>query len=193
MPILFFAVKSYNIMFIVTKIKGVFMEIKTKIQFQDLKDFYFYHYKKKIIGYYFFLIAVCVGTTAFLEIQNGEYDLVTFIISFALGAIISLIMSFLYVLYLLWFGKRLLKSNKLYKYEQTYRFDAEGIFNKSEVGEAQIKWNDLYKVAETKKVFLLYISRYQAFIIPKKEIKEDKEIQYLKDLLRKSVSKAKLL
>ena len=160
---------------------------------KDLKDFYFYHYKKRILGYYFFLIAVCVGTTAFLEIKNGEYDLLSFIITFALSAIISLIMSFLYALYLLWFGKRLMKSNKLYKYEQTFRFDDDGIFNKSEVGEGKIKWNDLYKVAETKKTFLLYISRYQAFIIPKKEIKEDNEIHNLKVLLRKSVSKVKLL
>ena len=86
-----------------------------------------------------------------------------------------------------------MKSNKLYKYEQTFRFDDDGIFNKSEVGEGKIKWNDLYKVAETKKTFLLYISRYQAFIIPKKEIKEDNEIHNLKVLLRKSVSKVKLL
>ncbi|HEY9062307.1 MAG TPA: YcxB family protein [Pseudobacteroides sp.] len=165
------------------------MEIKTKMLFEDIKAYYFYHYGKKVLGYFIFLIFTVVATFFFRGYQKGDrFDVYMLLISIILGIIISSVFSSLYILYLLWYGKRLLKSNKLFRYEQTYIFDDEGIFNKSEIGEAKIKWKDFYKAAETKKAFIIYVSRYQAFIIPKREIKENQGIQYIRNLLKSSLN-----
>lgn len=165
------------------------MEIKTKILFEDIKEYYFYHYRRKVLGYFIFLIVIFIVTLFYLGNQNGdEFDIYMFLISIVLGIIVSSVFSCLYILYLLWYGKRLLKSNKLYSYEQTYIFDDEGIFNKSEIGEVKVKWKDFYKTAETNKAFIIYVSRYQAFIIPKREINENQGIEYIRNLLKNSLN-----
>ncbi|HHW00604.1 MAG TPA: YcxB family protein [Clostridiaceae bacterium] len=65
-------------------------------------------------------------------------------------------------------AKKHYNSNKLAREETTYIFTEEGIERSSESGTYRAKWNELYKIIETKRAVMLYSSDMTAWIIPKR-------------------------
>lgn len=87
------------------------------------------------------------------------------------GALIYLVFS---PLMLFLQSKKQIATNPVFKDAISYKINKEG-FYVSQSGEwVEFKWENLYKVIQTRYHFLFYISRDQAFIIPVR-LMEDKE------------------
>lgn len=71
-------------------------------------------------------------------------------------------------------AKKMYNSNKsIQNLELTYKFYEDGLIQESEIGRAEIKYTDLYKIGESKTNFYLRDSRVSAMIILKKNCSEE--------------------
>lgn len=87
-------------------------------------------------------------------------------------------MSVLYLLFGIWFllylpvnlylrsGKQV-KSNPVFKKPLHYTINDEGITTEQDDQQAQMKWEDLVKVTETKMSLLIYTGKRYSFVLPK--------------------------
>jgi hypothetical protein len=74
-------------------------------------------------------------------------------------------------------AKDMIKTNKLINLPNFYEIDDIGFNFQSENSNGNYKWEDLYKIKEVDSNFFLFISKHQAFIIPKRSFKNEEEIQ----------------
>jgi hypothetical protein len=55
-----------------------------------------------------------------------------------------------------------------------------------------LKWDEIYKVAESKNAFYLFISKNQAATIPKNALEDENEIGILKRLVKANLDGKKI-
>lgn len=103
------------------------------------------------------------------------------------GALIYLVVS---PLMLLLQSKKQMSSNQVFQNPILYKINNTG-FYVSQVGDwVEFRWENLYKVIETKRSFLFYISKDQSFIIPKRLL-ESNETDKIKDFISTKVNTSK--
>lgn len=79
------------------------------------------------------------------------------------------------------------KDNKLVKQTQRYIMSEEAVLVESDTGYSNIKWEDLYKAEEAKENFLLYLSKQQAYVIPKRYFEgQPQQLALMQNLLSKA-------
>ena len=71
--------------------------------------------------------------------------------------------------------KKQLDSNRIMQAPNDIVMDDEGVRTSSEFGSANLPWPNIFKAAEGKKAYYVYIAKGQAFIIPKRLITADEE------------------
>lgn len=77
------------------------------------------------------------------------------------------------------------KTNKLLQKTQKYEISDDGIEVSSESGRGFVKWDEIYKATETKDSFLFFISKQQAYAIPKRFLNGDAQsIEYLRKFIK---------
>lgn len=136
------------------------LEFDVKITSGILYDFLMHHAYSKMSN----LIGNIVG--AILLIGGLSYRNIGFIIA---GAIILLYMPFAFLLK----AKQQQLANPAFKKPLHYRLNEEGVFV-SQNGEEQMqKWEDMYKAVSTQKSIVLYTSRINACIFPRKDLGTD--------------------
>ncbi len=136
------------------------LEFDVKITSEILYDFLMHHAYSKMSN----LIGNIVG--AILLIGGLSYRNIGFIIA---GAIILLYMPFAFLLK----AKQQQLANPAFKKPLHYRLNEEGVFV-SQNGEEQMqKWEDMYKAVSTQKSIVLYTSRINACIFPRKDLGTD--------------------
>ncbi len=72
-------------------------------------------------------------------------------------------------------SKKMLQTSALLRKTQTFKIHESGIDSSTESSNSSIKWCELYKANETKENFLFFISKTQAFILPKKCLDGDED------------------
>ena len=83
-------------------------------------------------------------------------------------------------------SKKYFKSNKAAQYSiLNYTFEEDKIVIETERGSSFIKYDEVYKVYETKTNFYLFISNNQAYVIVKENC-SDELTQFIKDMFRKA-------
>ena len=94
---------------------------------------------------------------------------------------IYLIVAFIFVSYFLVYyrAKKVWDSSSLISETRHYSFDEEGLSSESQTSSSKIEWDKIYKVTETKKLLLIYISNMQAFIIPKRLLDKNQYISLI--------------
>ncbi len=65
-------------------------------------------------------------------------------------------------------SKAVLTTSKLLQKAQSYQISDQGIKATSPSAEVNIKWEELYKANETKDSFQFFLSKAQAYVIPKR-------------------------
>ena len=84
-----------------------------------------------------------------------------------------------------------LKLNSLYKKRQLtdFSFDAlidkDGVHSRSERGDADVPWNRIAQVVETKDAFYIVLSDQHTNVFPKPQMKDEAEIASVRSLFRK--------
>lgn len=69
-------------------------------------------------------------------------------------------------------AKDMIKTGKLFEKATTYELTKDFIGYSAETGSGSFRWSDLYKLKETNHCFLMYTSKQQALILPKRYMDE---------------------
>ncbi len=77
-----------------------------------------------------------------------------------------------------------LKTNKLIQKTQEYTISDEGFNAHSESAQVFVKWNEMYKATETKENYLFFIAKGQAYIIPKRYLIDEKDIEIIRKAIK---------
>lgn len=87
-------------------------------------------------------------------------------------------------------AKNVLSQNVFFKNEIEYIFEDNKIICNSYNSTSTIMFSDLYRFYESKKIFALFLSQNEAFIIPKRILSKD-EITGISKVLHSNVKKRK--
>jgi YcxB-like protein len=84
--------------------------------------------------------------------------------------------------------RRLYASHKLLQGTATYSWDEDRFMAKGEYGSSSIPWSKFLKFKENQNMFLLYVSRLQFFLIPKRVFSSESARDDFSALLRAKLS-----
>ncbi|MCT4597345.1 MAG: YcxB family protein [Vallitalea sp.] len=160
------------------------INLSIKIDENDLFFFMLSHVYKKLsskITLVFSIICLILFPVSF-----AWNDIFMSIVLF-FGAIIYLVVT---PLTLLLQSKKQMASNPVFQNPILFKINNVGFYVSKESEWVEFRWENLYKVIETKRSFLFYISRDQSFIIPKRLI-EDNQNDKIRDLISTKANKSK--
>ncbi len=108
---------------------------------------------------------------------------------FALGIIIFVMM--LWIFSILLSTRNIFKTQCIFLEVWHYDFTESGIEMNSEYSSGKTAWKNIYEILETKSYFLIFISKVQAYILPKRCFTTYEEIVSFRQLLRNYGAKEK--
>lgn len=79
------------------------------------------------------------------------------------------------------------KSASLSKYDFTYTINKNGIHVQSERGGRQYFWKDIIEATELNDLHILYISKAQSILIPRRFFNDESQISDFKEMLTENV------
>ncbi len=118
--------------------------------------------------------------------QDELVLLIVLITVLAMGFIVVLLLTIRFLLL-----RKRFNSNRLIQESYNYKIGNNGLSVKGESCSSEIGWDKVYRVRESPLIFGIYISRSQAFIIPKK-IFSIEEIDVLKVIFQNNMTKKQL-
>ena len=80
------------------------------------------------------------------------------------------------------------KSGKMSDFSVQYSIDRNGVHAKSDRGDTDFNWKQIYLARETKNAIYLVAGENRAAVIPKGQIASESELETLRSLLRKYVA-----
>ena len=87
----------------------------------------------------------------------------------------------------IWTSRSLFQSQKSAQGNNRYTFSAQEIQVQSETTSVRTSWSNIYRVKETKSFFLVYLSKYVYWLIPKKAISDADKIDALRQMFEACV------
>ena len=131
----------------------------------------------------FVLIALMLGVTNYAQIHSLP-DTLLFSLALALGG--SVLFIVLNVVMLIFRINKSYKEKKAYDFTQDITIDKEGVHASSERGGALLKWKNIEKVRESGRSFYLFLSKTQAYVLPKYQLENpEADAAQIRELFRK--------
>lgn len=161
------------------------IELETKLNRRDIFNLQLMYYKDTYMGISFIVLFLAGILSLIQTVHAGTFDI--FHVFFPVIALV-LPLAFLFQAY--WIAKKTITETTVFHYPITYQITSEYLNIKSYQSTSQILWKDVHNQLEDKNSFYVYISSLQAFIIPKRDLKEN-EIQEVQKILIENVIKKK--
>ncbi|BCB05222.1 YcxB family protein [Bacillus sp. KH172YL63] len=159
---------------------------------KEYKKFHSYHSGKLIkwvvIGTYILFFSLLT----YLLYQPGDiWDYEEMASLLLVNSFLSVCLSFLFFLY----GKGILfikasreyKSDQLIKQDISYTFSGDGITQKRGRSVSYIQWKEIVSVREQPSMFLIYLSKSKAIVLPKRFFDSREELEAFKELIEGNV------
>lgn len=138
----------------------------------------------------FVLIAVMLGVTDFVRTRSLG-DTLLFALPLALGG--SVLFIVLNTVMLIFRVNKSYKEKTAYEFTQDITIDESGVHATSERGRALLEWSKIEKVREAGHAFYLFLSKTQAYVLPKYQLaNRSEDAAQIRALLRQHLD-AKLL
>lgn len=147
------------------------LNFKYKINSKDLAKVSMHILFKNRIFYYipaFLILIACINS--YNKIKNGSVELMTTVIPFAITLLILVLVFYKVKSNSI---KNIEKSPRIKEYIQ-YTISKEFIEEKGETFEIKHFWKNVKKIKETDAWFLIYLNKYQALPLFKKQISNNK-------------------
>jgi hypothetical protein len=80
------------------------------------------------------------------------------------------------------------KSDQLIKNELIYTFSDTGINQKRRRSKNHIEWHEIVSIKEFSPMFLIYVSRNKAMVVPKRFFESDEQIKFFKKVINENVT-----
>lgn len=169
------------------------------ITYEDFKLQNAYHTKKYLIANFIFQVIILSAIIILLFYELGiilsvfiGYSIFVAWITIILSSL--LIASFFAVLLIL-ILKTILRIRVRKEYQSdtqirqdvSYLINEQGIHQKRGNSNTYFEWGDIFKAYEHKKMFRLYVSRNKVILLPKRFFKNNKDIELLKNMIRKNL------
>jgi hypothetical protein len=139
-----------------------------------------------------FLLLFSVGMMVFAFAQPAQDWRNTFLIIGVVFLLITLGSLGLERIVVKQMAKQVFRDSPHVRYPQTYAFEDENLTITGELFDANLKWQALLEAAETDTDFFLFITKDQAYILPKRVFKANEEPLLRSFLKNKLQERAKL-
>ncbi|SFC69199.1 YcxB-like protein [Alkalibacterium subtropicum] len=165
------------------------IQISGKLTLEDFIKYNHYHLGKLLKVY--FVLCFIVLFFVFQIPMSGDIILIILI-----SGIPSLLLSSL----LYYFAKRTrrhfavreYKSDQLIKLTISYTFKQEGVTQVVRKSQNQYEWTDFLKAREHKEMYLLYLSKNKAMVLPKRFFQTEDQMRRFKSLIVQNLSQTEL-
>ncbi len=152
------------------------IEFDVQLTVKNLYHFNMYQAYKGTQGWAAILITIIAFVLAGVNFGAQDYKY----------AILYLIVGVVFIFYipvsLRLRAKKTLKTNKILASRLHYAFSEDGIRVTQGEEFGELSWKQVYKVATTRKLLLIYSNRISAYIIPREDI--DKQYDAIKELAK---------
>ena len=154
---------------------------------QDNIQYNYFRMKRKLTGVAlmtFILLGVLITLIRYgqgIPVMNaGVVGLVAGISGAVLMVVINLVSVVVRV-------NKLYKTGKMSDFSVQYSIDRDGVHAKSERGDTDFSWKQIYLARETKHTIYLIAGENRAAVIPKRQVASESELVTLRALLKKYV------
>lgn len=138
----------------------------------------------------FVLIALMLGVTNYGQTRSLP-DTLLFALPMALaGSLLFIVINGVMMIFRI---NKNYKNKTAYDFTQDITIDEEGVHAASERGDALLRWKNIELVRESGKTFYLFMSKTQAYVLPKYQLEDpEADAAKIRALLRKHLD-AKIL
>ncbi|MBM7587638.1 hypothetical protein JOC86_004212 [Bacillus pakistanensis] len=157
--------------------------ISGTLNYKEFKKYFRYHTRKLVWGYFLFVVVLFLFLFRDSMFEDWFSVVFTLVLSFILSGVFTLILMFLMQMRV----RKEYKSDQLIKNQITYRISDEGIHQKNGRSNAYFEWGNIISAHEHKELFLLYISKNKAVVLPKRYFNSSEEISSFKKVVGKNV------
>lgn len=156
------------------------ISLQYRITLQDFTEAYEYHWKSKKLGTRtnFYLSIFGIVAAILLSFYNMPAGIVVFVVGFFLLSI-TLLRSFLY--------KRSYLASPKYAKEIHATFSDSEIHTQCAIGSSGLTWDIYIAHTESKNKFLLYVSKNNFSILPKRAFKNNQELEFFRELIHNKI------
>lgn len=166
------------------------MEIKKNIllSLEDYTDFNYFHVKKRLIVSPI-IVAACILIVLMIGFVEGDPGYMFTESSSGVVLFICLAVCLLLPLEIKFIAKKQYNTSNL-RAETEFVIDGAGVRQSNQFGNSNVGWAYLFKAAESKKSLFFYISKAQAFIMPKRYL-SPYEIEGIRSLIKSNMAPKK--
>ncbi|WP_078552038.1 YcxB family protein [Bacillus alkalicellulosilyticus] len=170
---------------------GQELSIRGTVSLEDFIKYNTHHLKKFTYSYFFFSFFVFWLMALLLEFLMPDNLLFT---------IPKAVLALIFSLILIYGVKKILKKRVIKEYESdqrikneiSYVIHREGIIQQLKRSNNHYDWTDLHFAAEYEEMFLLYISKQKAIVLPKRFFESHDDISLFKELISKNIETSKI-
>ena len=153
----------------------------TQITVMDMYRFQLRHSYLCVSGFIAILISLACFVILFFTHDDNLYTSNTLI--FLGGMLFTVIQPFM----LLWKSYKIIALTPTFRAPLNYEVDEEGVHVSQNEETADLPWENVIKVIETKTQLVIYNSPKNGFILPKKQIGKEVDINELKNFIKENV------
>lgn len=143
--------------------------VRIELKVSDMYEFLLRHAYTSVAGV--IGVAISLAALVLFFIGLGESDTYQNILLLVIASLFTIVNP----IQLRMKAKQQVMLNPMFKIPLDYEFADDGIVVRQNEQEAQLTWEDAFKVIETKKLIIIYFSRVTGYILPKEQLGEDKE------------------
>ena len=154
----------------------------TQITVMDMFKFQLRHCYLCVSGFVAILISLACFVILFFTHDDNLYTSNTLI--FLGGMLFTVIQPFM----LLWKSYKIIALTPTFREPLNYEVDEDGVHVSQNDETADLPWENVIKVIETKTQLVIYNSPKNGFILPKKQINKDVDVNELKSYIKERVS-----
>ena len=154
------------------------MEFRKKLQFtlKDYITFNLFYMKKRLIWTPILFVLIFPAISVIISLIRNDstwpFMLIgTFIVILLLAGLMTLVNVFS----IRRAAKKQYQSSKAMQAESEFIADSAGVRETGEYSSTVVKWEDVYKIMASDTAYYIFISRMQAFLIPKRLITQEEE------------------
>ncbi len=146
------------------------IEFEIKLDENDAVEFAKLHFYKAQKWFYIFFIvfSIIFFVIGIYMIINSNNNFKNYLL-----LIIGPVMYLVYYISMIRTAKNNYRNNKTAKQTMKYMINTQEISQIISGSTSLIKWEDVYKIHETKTIIAIYLTKVHSMVIPKKKIKKE--------------------
>lgn len=157
------------------------LELSIKPGEKDMRKFMLSHNYRSIGGWFGVLISIFAIVMLIIGVMRNSYNAIQVI---GLAAVASMF-TFVQPIQIMLKARRQVRANAMYMQPIIYNLSEEGITIRQDDIRADLSWEDVFKLTETKSAIYIYTSAVRAFIFPKDQIED---LAAFKEILDRKVN-----